>query len=68
MWAIIVYAAHCYNECAGSQQPLFAPCRHGHNEMDEPRATLPLSCAAIDDHPRVPTGVILLECLHDTSS
>ena len=28
-------------------------CRHGHNEMDEPRATLPLSCAAIDAHPRV---------------
>ncbi len=27
--------------------------RHGHNEMDDPRATMPLTCAAIDSHPRV---------------
>jgi len=27
--------------------------RHGHNEMDDPRATMPLTCAAIDTHPRV---------------
>lgn len=33
--------------------PHLSPRRHGHNEMDEPRATLPLSCAAIDAHPRV---------------
>ena len=41
--------------CKGSEtdsRTLFV-CRHGHNEMDEPRATLPLTCAAIDAHPRV---------------
>jgi hypothetical protein len=27
--------------------------RHGHNEMDDPRATMPLTYAAIDTHPRV---------------
>lgn len=34
--------------CAGGCAP-----RHGHNEMDDPRATMPLTCAAIDTHPRV---------------